>query len=392
MPKSQRLPALRQHKPSGRAVVTLNGVDHYCGKWGSVEAKAEYDRLIAEWLSNGRSLRRASGGVPDLTISELVAKYWEFAQAHYQIDGKPTAEPGKIREALRPVVRLYGHAPARDFGPVAFKTVRAEFIKADLCRTTIGHHLSKVRRFIKWAVEHELVPADAYERIRAVAPLRPGRDGVREPSRVRPVSDEAVEAVLPHVSPPVRAMIELQRLTGMRPGEVIRMTSGQIDQSESTWVYRPGRHKTALLGRNREIPLGPRAQELLAAWMKPDPKAPLFSPAEEFEARMAERRKNRKTPRTPSSRARKRKKAPRRAPREIFDKDTYGRAIRRACEKAGIEAWSPNQLRHSLATRVRKRYGLEAVQVMLGHAKADVSQVYAERDNELARRIAREIG
>jgi integrase len=54
--------------------------------------------------------------------------------------------------------------------------------------------------------------------------------------------------------------------------------------------------------------------------------------------------------------------------------------------------WHPNQLRHTFATRVRKDYGLEAAQVLLGHSRADVTQVYAERNEELARVTAAKIG
>ena len=57
-----------------------------------------------------------------------------------------------------------------------------------------------------------------------------------------------------------------------------------------------------------------------------------------------------------------------------------------------MERWSPNRLRHSAGTEIRRRYGLEAAQVVLGHAKADVTQVYAERDIELARRVIQEVG
>jgi integrase len=54
--------------------------------------------------------------------------------------------------------------------------------------------------------------------------------------------------------------------------------------------------------------------------------------------------------------------------------------------------WHPNQLRHSFATRVRKAHGLEAAQVLLGHARANVTQVYAERNEELAARVAAQGG
>ncbi len=392
MPRTEKIPSLRLHKPSNRAVVTINGQDLYCGPWKAPEAKVEYDRIIGEWLANGRSLRRPGQSCPDLTMTELIARYWRFARVHYQRDGKPTPEIAKIRDALKPVERLYGNHPAAEFGPVAFKAVRGEFVKADLCRSTIGYHLGKIRRFIKWAVENELLPGDAHHRLQAVAPLRAGRDGVREPKKIGPVADEHVDLVLPHLPPPVRAMAELQRLTGMRPGEVVIMTTGQIDRSEDLWIYRPNRHKTADMGREREIPLGPRAQEVLRPWLRADPDAPLFRPVEFLEARNAERRKNRKTKHTPFSRARKRKAKPKRSPRLWYDKDAYGRAIRRACLKAGIPIWSPNRLRHSLATKVRKSHGLEASQVILGHAKADVTQVYAERNRALAAEVMREIG
>ena len=245
---------------------------------------------------------------------------------------------------------------------------------------------------IKWGVENELLPKDAYHGLQAVAPLRAGRDGVRGPKKIKPVADEHVDLVLPHLSATVRAMVELQRVTGMRPGEVIVMTTGQIDRTGELWVYRPDRHKTADIGKEREILLGARAQGILKPWLKADPDAPLFSPVESVEARNAERRKNRKTPKGPWARARRRKKNPKRPPRLWYDKNAYGRAVRRACLKAGVPVWSPNRLRHSLATRVRQCYGLEAAQVILGHAKADITQVYAESNRALAQRVMREIG
>jgi site-specific recombinase XerC len=54
--------------------------------------------------------------------------------------------------------------------------------------------------------------------------------------------------------------------------------------------------------------------------------------------------------------------------------------------------WHPNQLRHAYATQVRKDFGLEAAQVALGHSRADVTQVYAERDVGLAAAVAAKIG
>src|SRR5207247_329911 len=67
-------------------------------------------------------------------------------------------------------------------------------------------------------------------------------------------------------------------------------------------------------------------------------------------------------------------------------------AITRACEAAGVEHFHPHQVRHLHATEVRRRYGLEAAQVLLGHSRADVTQVYAAREHALAERVAAEKG
>ena len=53
-----------------------------------------------------------------------------------------------------------------------------------------------------------------------------------------------------------------------------------------------------------------------------------------------------------------------------------------------IPHWHPHQLRHNRGTEIRKKYGIEAAQVALGHARADVTEVYAEKNLEQARQIA----
>jgi hypothetical protein len=52
--RPQRIPSYRHHKPSGQAVVTLNGKDFYLGLWQSEVSKAEYERLVGEWLGSTR--------------------------------------------------------------------------------------------------------------------------------------------------------------------------------------------------------------------------------------------------------------------------------------------------------------------------------------------------
>jgi site-specific recombinase XerC len=118
-------------------------------------------------------------------------------------------------------------------------------------------------------------------------------------------------------------------------------------------------------------------------------------------------RARRKTRVQPSQQNR-RKARPQRAASTRYKKDAYRRAVVKAIAKVNreeakaaakegrepqlIPAWHPNQLRHSAATEIRRQFGLEAAQVVLGHAKADVTQVYAERDHALAAGIMAQIG
>jgi hypothetical protein len=101
-----------------QAVVTLNGRDIYLDRYGSRKSRAEFDRLLAEWLSNGRRLPPPAAG-SDIRVNELADACLAHADAYYVKNGKPTVELGNIRLAIRPLRQLYGHTLAREFGLVA---------------------------------------------------------------------------------------------------------------------------------------------------------------------------------------------------------------------------------------------------------------------------------
>ena len=54
--------------------------------------------------------------------------------------------------------------------------------------------------------------------------------------------------------------------------------------------------------------------------------------------------------------------------------------------------WSPNQLRHSAATFLRKEFGIEVARIILGHSSAAVTEVYAELDQARAMEVMAQIG
>jgi integrase len=65
-------------------------------------------------------------------------------------------------------------------------------------------------------------------------------------------------------------MIQLQLLTGMRPGQVTVMRTGDLDRTSEIWSYVPQRHKTEHICKERRIYLGPKAQSILQPWLRND--------------------------------------------------------------------------------------------------------------------------
>src|SRR5690242_20543256 len=66
--RSSRIPSYRLHKPSGQAVVTLAGKDHYLGLHGTPQSRAAYDRLITEYLSTRGQQHTGKRATSALTI------------------------------------------------------------------------------------------------------------------------------------------------------------------------------------------------------------------------------------------------------------------------------------------------------------------------------------
>jgi integrase len=390
----RRLPKYRHYKPKDLAVVRLDGRDVYLGRFDSPESREKYRRVVAAWLANlpKTEADRPAVHAEDPTVAELLLAYLRFVDGYYLKDGAPTKEPVNIRLALRPLRRLYGHTPARDFGPLALKAVRQAMIEAGLCRNEVNKRVRHVVRAFKWAVENELVPSAVHHGLKAVSGLRRGRSAARESEPVWPVAKADVEAIRPRVSRQVWAMIELQRLTGMRPGEVVQIRTADLDMAGAVWSYTPREHKTQHHGHERVVYLGPKAQEVLRPWLRADRAAYLFSPAEAVEERWARLRAARQTPLTPTQRARRRQPRRSRPLGAHYTTMSYGHAIAKACQRAGVPRWHPHQLRHSAATRLRREFGLDTARAVLGHASSDVTETYAEMDMTKAAEAMKRIG
>jgi hypothetical protein len=183
--KHRKVPAYRLHKPTGQAVVRLDGKDHYLGRHGTEASRESYRRTIAEWLTAG-GLRPPASGVraPAVspTVDELILAFWSrHAEGHYRhADGTPTGELDNFRDSLRPLRRLYGGTPAADFGPKALKLVRQAMIEAGLARTTINQRVGRIVRVFKRADPPDGPPGVEGRRRAAAGPHGGPRAGARQ--------------------------------------------------------------------------------------------------------------------------------------------------------------------------------------------------------------------
>lgn len=387
--RRRRTPKLRLHKSNDQAFVEACGERFYFGKWGKPETQQRYHRWVAEFVANDY---RPPVDAKSITVVELIARFWGFASTYYRApDGSPSRELDNFRLALRPVKDLYSTAPVNEFGPRALKAVRQRLIDAGGSRRYVNKHVSRIRLVFRWGVEEELVPASVSQALDAVAGLRRGRTEARETEGVRPVLRRDVLAIRPHVSRQVWALVELQLLTGARPGELLPLRPVDLDTMGDIWLFRPVVHKNAYRGHERTIYLNGDAQEIIRPFLASrSMTAPLFSPVDAERERRAKAHAERKTPISCGNRpGTNRKRSPQLEAGEVYSVASYRRAIHRACAAAGVEQWSPHRLRHTAATAIRKEHGIEAAQIMLGHKRADVTQVYAHRDEARALEIVR---
>ena len=250
-------------------------------------------------------------------------------------------------------------------GPTLAK-IRDELARAgELARSTINKRLQYVHRFISWCVEQGISEPEQLVSVKAVRKLKRGRYGVRESSPVRSPELEAVELTLPLMPPPLRSMMRLIMLTGMRPGEARIMRACDLElvnhNGERLICYTPSSHKTAYLGKRRVVFIAGQGVELVnrristligSSLFEPNSQGYLFSPENDGE--------------------------------RCYGYNSVHQGVRRACERARVK-WTPNQLRHLYATRSRADgIQLELIGDLLGHSDVRTTLIYAEPDDRAA--------
>lgn len=370
----RKIPSYCLHKASGQAIVTLNGHSHYLGKYGTPESRAEYDAIIARWLAGGRYV---SDSGPDPSVCEVLAAYESYASSYYRKDGEETTQMDRVRRSLAVARRLHGTMPASQYTAQNLKAVRADMVQQGLCRRLVNQRVNCLKLCFRWAAEEGMVPPTVWHGVQCVAALKAGRTEAPDHPEILPVVESDIEPVRKLLSVVLADVVSVQLLTGARPGEALAMEATRIERAGQVWLYRPRRHKTQHRRRDKIIYIGPRCQLILAPYILRHPEGYLFSPKDAMAAFRARQRAERKSRVQPSQQDRS-KCDPRKQPGNRYRVTSYDRAVRTACVKAGVESWSPHQLRHNAATRIAEQFGWEVARIVLGHRSIDTTRIYAE--------------
>ena len=399
-------PLPRLHKPSGRLVVTLRDInsgrrkDVYCGRYGDAEAMRRYADVIEAWKARGCTLDaipappQSDAPTPGCVATVALA-YLNDLIARGRMHEKHLSG---VRRALGILRSTHGGTLITEFGPVALQEVRQAMIDVRIgkrkdrrwSRRTINERMRHLINMAEWAVAQELAPAHWAHALQCVKPLKAGEFGVTDGERVTAVDIEHVNAIEPYVSSIVWAMVQVQRYTGMRAGEVCIMRAVDIDMTGTTWIYRPTQHKNKHRGHSREIAIGEKAQAFIRPLIVGRPvHAYLFDPRES--------RRERDTANATKGKPRRanQKPSPNRTGRKIGDHyttATYYNAIKRACQLAGVPIWGTHRLRHLFATETRREFGPEHTQAVLGDRSIKMVDRYAAVDLQRAIEVVQEIG
>lgn len=237
---------------------------------------------------------------------------------------------------------MFCDQPASSFGPKKLAAIRDELIKAGNSRQYINERVRYIIKIFKYALSQEMIRPEQIVALKSLEPLKYGEAPEPPPREI--VTLEQVQEVLPHLSPMIQAMLRIQVATGARPKEIFSITPGAVDRSRDPWWYRPQGHKTRHHGKKKAIPLLGDSRDALAPW--------LLRTDSDDDLVFKTRRGNQWTA------------------------STYRWEIHKACDRIGVDRWSPYTIRHLTAGVVREKLGLEGAKSLLGHSSVRITETH----------------
>lgn len=343
-PKST-IPAYRLHKASGQAVCYVNRQVVYLGRHGTPESRRAYSELVARLNAETSAATTSRNFDSPRTVSELLLKYATEHLPKYSRD-----EQACQRGVIRIVRELFGEVLTDEFGPLKLRICRDAMMAKGWSVGYVNRQVKRLRRIFRIGVSWEYVAQTVADSLGSVPALDDAGIGSRQRQAISQAHLDAVrEAFTRQLH---RDLFDLLLLTGARSGELLKLTSGDIDRSDEVWRAEVKQHKTRRFGKLRVLFFNTKAQLILRRYLQANPEGKLFS----------------------------------------IRRDVLSRVFRRACQRAGVPEFTPHWLRHTVATRLADDMGTEAAQRLLGHAGRAMTEHYATKAEKLAREAATRLG
>ena len=354
-----RVPQYRRRRDRNRASVRIRGRDHYLpGPIDSPESWGAYHALIARCVVNDcPDAQPRTGRKPaPLTVAEA-AERWLQTRVAESIDRRDLAN---LKPAAKALVLEHGMLWISDFGPKALKHVQARLVKEGRNRQGANRVLRHIREFFKWAASEQLIAGGQLTELRTVDALRYGK--APERPRRRPATPAAVQTILEHFEAVgnlgAAGVVRVMRATAMRPGEVCRMTWGDLEPCPDGLIYRPAKHKNSHRGLDRVVGIVGEALAAVRAsrgMRVPEPTERVFVNVNG----------------------------------ESWTPNALLLAFRRAVKATGCAPTAPYEVRHMTATALLNATGdRDLTRALLGHAHASMTDHYTPERQQLALRAA----
>lgn len=360
-PKSV-LPSYRLHKPSGQAVSYVNRKPVYLGQFGTAESRERYAKLLTE-VQNSQAQSAPESRPSQTTVAAVALRF-----ATEELPRYANAEQHCLRTALRFCVDLFGETSAAEFGPLRLRTARKAMVESGWSRGFTNRQVKRVKRVFRWAVSLELVPASVVQALATLDPIAAGETEAPESRERRAIPEADLKAVRNVLDGVYRDLFDLMLLTGSRPGELVSLTVGDVDQTGDVWRAGLRSHKTRHMGKSRTLFFNRTAQEILSRYLTGKPTAPVFAVRRVVFGRVVSRACEVAFNMPEELRKPDTKKL---TPKELADVRQQAAAWRRE------HCWTPHWLRHTVATRLADDVGTEAAQRLLGHATKAMTEHYS---------------
>lgn len=346
---------------TGRAFTKVNGRFVSLGRGDTPEARERYAAVLTEQLS-GQVTGEATERKRPVTLNELLLKYATEALPRFS-----ESERHCQRTVIRLARRLFGDTAVAEFGPLKLRVLRNAMVAGDpnetdsngkpkprkpWSRNTVNRQVKRLRAMIRWGVSWEMVSPSVVHSLETVPSLTAAETTAKESKPRLAVPDEDFAAVRKVLREKHRDVLDLLSLTGARPGELLKLTTGMIERTGPVWRCELAEHKTAHKGLSRVLFFNSAAQLILRKYLVADPDVRLFK----------------------------------------MRRDNFGHVIQRACDRAGVTRFCPHQMRHTAATRLVDQDFTEGAQRLLGHSNATMTEHYSRRAEKLAIEAAKKLG